>query len=43
MNINKAIRRDKRKLKKKTGMQVDNRSIFVIVGIQVKKGKKKNG
>jgi len=39
MKIDKADKRDKKRNKKKTGMQVDNRSIFIIQGTIIKKGK----
>jgi hypothetical protein len=44
MKLDKANKRDKKLTKKKHGHRVDNRSIFVIVGIQVKKSQdiKKN-
>lgn len=38
--IYKQEARDKKKRKKRQGMQVDNRSIFVIVGTMVQKAKK---
>jgi hypothetical protein len=41
MKVENAERRDKKKTKKRSGMQMDNRSIFIILEVQVKKGKKK--
>lgn len=38
--IYKQMERDRKKRKKRYGMQVDNRSIFTIVGATVRKAKK---
>lgn len=39
MKINKANSRDKKMFRKKNGMRVVGKSVFVIVAVQVKKGK----
>ena len=40
MKIDKAEKRDKKRNKKKSGMRISGKSVFVIVEVQVKKGKK---
>jgi hypothetical protein len=40
MNINKAIKRDNKRNKKKNGMRISGRSVFVIQDIQIKKARK---
>lgn len=37
MKIDKALRREKKRRKQKSGMRIDNKSIFVIQGIVVAK------
>jgi hypothetical protein len=39
MKIEKSKNRDKKRNKRINGMKIDNKSIFVIVRVQVKKGK----
>jgi hypothetical protein len=39
MKLDKSLRREKKQNKSKNGMQVSNRSIFVIVETQVKRSK----
>lgn len=43
MNTTKADNRDRKRRKRKDGMQVDGKSIFILEEQKVKKGKKKNG
>lgn len=44
MKISKAEKRDKKVFKKKHGMRVTGKSVFVILEVLIKKGKKaKNG
>lgn len=38
MKIQKANRRDKKRYKKKNGMVIDNKSIFTITSVIIKKG-----
>jgi hypothetical protein len=40
MNINKAIKRDTKRNKRKNGMQVSGKSVFVIQKTLIKKGGK---
>ena len=40
MKLEKAHNRDRKKSKKRSGMQVDNKSIFTLQETIVKKGKK---
>lgn len=37
MNLNKAAQRDKERRKRRHGHRVSGKSIFIIVGVQVKK------
>lgn len=41
MKLQKALKRDKKRFKKKNGMKIDNKSIFTIVSVLEKKGKRK--
>ena len=42
MNINKANKRDKARNKKRNGMRVSGKTVFVIQGALIKRGKKKS-
>lgn len=43
MNISKSERREKKRNKKKNGMRVDNKSIFVVQSAIIKRGEKAKG
>jgi hypothetical protein len=40
MKLNKAIKRDNKRNKKKHGMRIDGKSVFLTINIQVEKAKK---
>ena len=42
MKLQKSDNRDKKRNKKINGMKIDNRSIFVVMAVIVKKGKRNN-
>jgi hypothetical protein len=42
MNLNKASKRDNKRNKRRNGMQISGKSIFVIQETLIKKGNKKN-
>jgi len=41
MKINKALKRDKKRNKRKNGMRIDGKSVFVIIQSQINRSQKK--